>query len=236
MSHQKWLSLINVGIKVVNFSVSGKFQAVSFTKERTTLDTLAERNSLKKTRVSDVRSLKHGLSTAAIQAGRKITRTDRLTDWKQYCPPLYSSRHISYKSLSSVPELASRHTHQVLWRSTKHILSCPWARQLSQYLTVHAGFLRDECGVLGETRKETPCTSSIFYNKAFLEDNMKPLYGTLHKNWIILANIYWCFYSLEIRDVDSIYERIHNTLCLHGTVSILQRPIKFVYPTNQQTN
>ena len=143
--------------------------------------TLAERNCLKKTTESEVRSLKHGLSTAALQAGRKITRkTYWLTDWKQHCPPLYGSRHISYKSVSSVPELASRHNHNVLWRSTEHILSCSWTRQLSQNVTVHAGFLRDKFGVLGGMRKETPCASSIFCNKAFLKDNIKPLYETLH--------------------------------------------------------
>jgi hypothetical protein len=67
-------------IKVTKFNVSHKFQTVSFMKERTTLDTSAQRNSLRKTIVSEVRSLKHGLSTAALQAGRKITGKDILTD------------------------------------------------------------------------------------------------------------------------------------------------------------
>jgi len=50
----------------------------------------------------------------------------------------------------------------------------------SQYVMVHAGFLRDKSGVLGGMRKETPCTSSIFCKKAFLEDNMKSLYGAVY--------------------------------------------------------
>jgi hypothetical protein len=67
-------------MKGTDFSASQKFQTVSLMKERTTLDTSADRNSLKKTTVSEVRSSKHGLSTAELQAGRKITRTDILAD------------------------------------------------------------------------------------------------------------------------------------------------------------
>ena len=85
--HQKWWT----EIKVTHFSASEKFRALPFMKDRTTLDTLASETLWKKTAVSEVRSLKHGLSTAGLQAGRKITRTDRLADRKHYCPPLYRS-------------------------------------------------------------------------------------------------------------------------------------------------